>query len=62
MSALYIVLSRNGTKNSQSAKKDNYGRFKTGGEHFQSLIPVLKGNNEAESCRSCAQQNTEWFP
>ena len=43
--------------NSQSAKKDSNGRFKNGGEHFQSLIPVLKGNNEAESCRSCAQQN-----
>merc|ERR1712173_100651 len=43
--------------NNQSAEKDSNGRFKNGGEHFQSLIPVLKGKNEAESCRSCAQQN-----
>ena len=40
----------------QSSEKDENGQYKTGSEHFQSLIPVLK-SGETESCRNCGQQN-----
>ena len=42
--------------NDQSSEKDENGQFKIGGEHFQSLIPVLK-SGETENCRNCGQQN-----
>ena len=41
----------------QSAEKDNYGRYKSGREHFQSLIPTIQEENKAVSCRNCAQPN-----
>ena len=41
----------------QSNEKDENGQFKTGGEHFQSLIPTSKEADETEACRCCAQQN-----
>ena len=41
----------------QSSEKDDNGQYKVGGEHFQSLIPTEKKDNEVEACRSCAQQN-----
>ena len=41
----------------QSSDRDENGQLKTGGEHFQSLIPVGKEEKETEACRSCAQQN-----
>ena len=43
----------------QSSEKDDNGQYKVGGEHFQSLIPTEKKDNEVEACRSCAQQNIE---
>ena len=41
----------------QSSEKDENGQLRMGNEHFQSLIPIEKENNEVEACRSCAQQN-----
>ena len=41
----------------QSSKRDEHGRLKVGGEHFQSLIPTEKEDNGVEACRRCAQQN-----
>ena len=41
----------------QSSEKDENGRLKEGGEHFQSLIPTEKEENGVEACRKCAQQN-----
>ena len=39
----------------QSSEKNDNGQFKTGGEHFQSLIPTPK-TGDSEACRNCAQQ------
>ena len=41
----------------QSSEKDDNGQLRLGGEHFQSLIPTGKGENETETCRGCGQQN-----
>ena len=41
----------------QSSEKNENGQLRVGCEHFQSLIPIEKENNEVEACRSCAQQN-----
>ena len=35
----------------QSNEKDENGQLKTGGEHFQSLIPTSKEADETEACR-----------
>ena len=43
--------------NNQSPDRDEDGQLRTGGEHFQSLIPVGKDGKEIEACRSCGQQN-----
>ena len=42
---------------SQSAKKDQLGRYITGGEHFQSLIPVDEEEKDVKTCRNCGQKN-----
>merc|ERR1712242_517904 len=39
----------------QSSEKDDNGQLKIGGEHFQSLIPTAKKDNELETCRNCAK-------
>ena len=39
----------------QSSERDEHGNFRTGGEHFQSLIPIPK-TGDSEACRNCAQQ------
>ena len=39
----------------QSSERDEHGNFRTGGEHFQSLIPTNK-TGDSEACRNCAQQ------
>ena len=41
----------------QSSERDEHGQFRTGGEHFQSLIPTIQEENKAVSCRNCAQPN-----
>ena len=41
----------------QSSEKDDNGQLKIGGEHFQSLIPTAKKDNEWETCRNCAKND-----